>query len=206
MKTNNLHLLAQKFSKQLQPISVFLMDVDGILTNGIIYYSGNEIGFNRFFHAHDGYILKVLQSAGINVGVISGGDSIGLRKRVEILNLDPNFVFLGNEDKREAFIEVTKRAKCTSENILYMGDELFDIPLLKRAGFSATVPNASQEVKDAVDYVTFRSGGDGAVREVADILRYAKGIYPLVPDFADLKDLQDLKDLKDFNSDEHKTI
>jgi 3-deoxy-D-manno-octulosonate 8-phosphate phosphatase (KDO 8-P phosphatase) len=177
----DLILEAKKLKKKLEPIKLFLMDVDGILTNGLVYYSGQEIGFNRYFHVLDGHILKVLMKSGIKVGVISGGDSIGLRKRVELLNLD--YMHLGDEDKRYAFLETIKDAGCEEHEVLYMGDEFFDIPLMERAGFSATVPHASYEVKAAADYITFREGGMGAVREVADLLRYAKGLTIDIPDF-----------------------
>jgi len=100
------------------------------------------------------------------------------------LGLD--FIFLGNEDKRAAYLEVLKMGFKDHE-ILYMGDELFDIPLLKRAGFSATVPNASLEVREIVDYITTRPSGKACAREVIDILRYAKGLKPKILDFDDLK-------------------
>ncbi|MFI5390758.1 MAG: KdsC family phosphatase, partial [Bacteriovoracales bacterium] len=121
---------------------------------------------------------------GIKVGIISGGNSLGVKKRFEE-NLGLDFIFLGNEDKREAYLEVLKMGYKDSE-ILFMGDELFDIPLLKRAGFSATVPNASIEVREVVDYITSRPSGKACAREVIDILRYAKGIIPKILDFDEI--------------------
>ena len=119
--------------------------------------------------------------AGLKVGVISGGDSLGVKKRfVENLKLD--FAFLGNEDKREAYKEVLAMG-FSDEEILYMGDEFFDVPLLKRAGFGVTTSEASEEVKGFVDYVTTRAAGHACVREVIDMLRYAQGIVPEVLDF-----------------------
>jgi 3-deoxy-D-manno-octulosonate 8-phosphate phosphatase (KDO 8-P phosphatase) len=173
--------LDPEIEKKLKKIKLFIVDVDGVLTNGIIYYAGAEIGFNRFFHTHDGYILKELQAAGIKTAVISGGNSLGLKKRVELLNID--YVYLGDEDKRHAYAKIMAVCGLADEEVLYMGDEFFDIPLLKRVGFSATVPNASVEVQAFCDYVTERSGGEGAVREVADMLRSAQGIFPKVIDF-----------------------
>lgn len=185
MSSIDFRKIAKKHEDKLKKIKAFLVDVDGILTNGQIYYTGSEIGFNRFFHALDGYGLKVLMKAGIKVGVISGGDSIGLSKRVEDLKL--NYSFLGNEDKRKAFLEV-KKDGFKDEEILYMGDELFDIPLLEKAGFGATVINSSHEVQEASDYVTHRNSGTGCVREVVDLVRYAQGIYPEIPGFDELED------------------
>jgi 3-deoxy-D-manno-octulosonate 8-phosphate phosphatase (KDO 8-P phosphatase) len=172
---------AEKFSDKLKKIKVCAFDIDGILTNGGITWEGENIGFNRTCHIHDGYGFKILKDAGILVGIISGGDSVGMRKRfIETLKLD--FVFLGNEDKRDAYKKVLALGY-TDEEILYMGDEFIDLPLLKRAGFSATVPNASYEIQEVVDYITHRESGDACAREVMDILRYAQDIKPVVLEF-----------------------
>lgn len=177
----DLRSYARQFEAKLKPIKVFLLDVDGILTDGRLWWMGEEVGWNRFFHAHDGYGVKILERAGIRVGLISGGQSQGLEKRVGDLGV--SFSFLGNEDKREAYLEVKKITGCEDHEILYMGDEFFDLPLLKRAGFSATVPNASLEIQESVDYVTVREGGQGAVREVIDMIRYVQGWEPEVLEF-----------------------
>ncbi len=171
----DLRLESKKHQEKLKNIKVALFDADGILTTGHIYWSGEEVGFNRYFHTQDGYGLKVLMKAGIKVGVISGGDSVGLHKRIE--NLGLNYSFTGSEDKRDAFKKVLDEGYKASE-ILYMGDEFFDLPLLKAAGFSATVPNSSHEIQEAVDYVTYRQSGMGCVREVIDLLRYVQNIVP----------------------------
>lgn len=173
----NLPEIAKQYTDKLKKIKVCLFDVDGILTDGRIYWSGEECGFNRYFHCQDGYGLKMLMRAGLKVGVISGGDSLGVKKRFEE-NLKLDYVYLGNEDKRAAYDEILKKAGVTEEETLYMGDEFFDLPILKRAGFSATVPNTSFEVREAVDYVTRRDGGTGCVREVIDLLRHVQGIVP----------------------------
>jgi 3-deoxy-D-manno-octulosonate 8-phosphate phosphatase (KDO 8-P phosphatase) len=176
----DLRSLAQKHSEKLNKIKVFLCDVDGILTNGQLYYSGEEVGYNRFFHAHDGYGLKMLQQAGLKVGIITGGNSIGVKKRFEDLGVD--YIFMNNEDKREAFRSILEDGY-KPEELLYIGDEFFDLPLLKKAGFSATVKAASLEVQESVDYVTEKEPGMGCVREVVDLLRYAQGIVPKVAEF-----------------------
>lgn len=165
---------AQKFKAKLVKIKVCIFDIDGILTDGKISWEGEDVGFNRTTHALDGHGLKMLMEAGIKVGVISGGDSIGVRKRF-IDNLKLNFVFLGNEDKRESFNKVLAMG-FKEDEILYMADEFIDLPILKRVGFSATVPNASLEIQEAVDYITYREAGDGCAREVIDIIRYAQEI------------------------------
>lgn len=177
----DLRAIAKHFSSKLKKIKCCAFDIDGILTNGLIRYDGDEMQFNRSFHTSDGYGLKVLMEAGLWVGVISGGDSIGIRKRFAD-NLNLNFTYFGNEDKRQAYLELLKKG-FKDEEILYMGDEFFDLPLLKRAGFSASVPNASHEIREAVDYVTFKESGQGCAREVIDLVRYAQDITPNIPDF-----------------------
>lgn len=179
--SHDLRAMAQKFKDKLLPIKVVIFDVDGILTNGMVYYAGQELGFNRHFYVPDGYGIKVMMEAGIKVGIITGGDSVGVRKRFELLKVD--FLCLGNEDKRESFLKIKNEMNIDFKNMLYMGDEHFDMPLLKKAGFSATAPHANDEVKEVCDYVTTCKGGEGAVREVIDILRYAQGIVPRVEDF-----------------------
>ncbi len=173
--------LAEKFREKLEPIKLVLLDVDGILTTGHIYYAGEEVGFNRYFHVSDGYILRVLMKHGLQVGIVSAGHSLGVIKRIEDLKIP--LQFLGSEDKREAFTEALRRTNLKAHEVLYMGDEFFDMPLLKKAGFSATTPHASYEVQEVADYVTFRGAGQGAVREVIDMLRYVQKIVPLVEDF-----------------------
>ncbi len=172
---------AAKFKDKLKLIKVALFDVDGILTDGRVYYQGEEMGFNRFFHIHDGYGLKLLQKAGIKVGVITGGNSLGVMKRFENLQLD--HIYLGNEDKRSAYLDILQKENVQDENILYMGDEFFDIPLLQRAGFSATNKQAHFEVQECVDYITLRDAGMGCVREVIDLVCLAQNIRPEIPDF-----------------------
>jgi 3-deoxy-D-manno-octulosonate 8-phosphate phosphatase (KDO 8-P phosphatase) len=172
---------AHRFKSKLEKIKVALFDIDGVLTDGTIRYEGEEVGFNRSSHTHDGYGMKMLMSFGIKVGVISGGDSLGVVKRYQE-NLKLDYVFLGNEDKREAYLEILNMGY-KDEEILYMADEFFDLPILLRVGFSATVPEASYEVQERVDYISQRAGGHGCVREVIDLLRYARGLTPEVLDF-----------------------
>lgn len=181
MNPANLKDAATHFSEKLKKIKVALFDLDGILTDGQLIWVGEEVGWTRKFNAIDGYGMKVLMEAGLKVGVITGGNSKSVIERFEV-NLPIDYVYAGNEDKRQAYLDIQSKG-FKDEEILYMGDEFFDLPLLKRAGFSATVPHASIEIQDVVDYVTTRDGGYGAAREVIDMLRFVQGIVPEVPDF-----------------------
>lgn len=177
----NLREIAKKHEAKLKKIKVVCFDLDGILTDSHVWWASEEVGFNRSFCIYDGYGMKVLMNAGLKVGVITGGNSVSVQKRVSQLGLD--FCYAGNEDKRAAFTNLLEKYNVTAEQVLYMGDELFDLPLLKRAGFSATVPNCSFEVQEHVDYVTTRESGKGCAREVIDLVRYAQGITPVNEDF-----------------------
>lgn len=172
---------AKKFEEKLKKIKIAVFDLDGILTDAHVWWASEEVGFNRNFNIYDGYGMKILMKAGLKVGVITGGNSISVQKRVDQLGLD--FCYAGNEDKRAAFMDILKRYNVDASEVLYMGDELFDLPLLRKAGFSATVPNTSDEVKEAVDYVTIRHSGQGCAREVIDLVRYAQGIVPIHEEF-----------------------
>ncbi|HAZ14368.1 MAG: hypothetical protein A2X86_19260 [Bdellovibrionales bacterium GWA2_49_15] len=177
----DLRAIALKFKSKLEPIKVALFDVDGVLTDGRVFYHGEEVGYNRLFNVRDGYGLKMLREAGIKVGVITGGNSLGVIKRFTE-NLTVDYFFMGSEDKRGPYLKVLAEGY-TDEQILYMGDEFFDLPLLERAGFSSAPRTASAEVLEQVDYVPHSWPGNGAVREVIDLLRYAQGIVPPIPGF-----------------------
>ncbi|PIP93222.1 MAG: phenylphosphate carboxylase subunit delta [Bdellovibrio sp. CG12_big_fil_rev_8_21_14_0_65_39_13] len=172
---NEIKKIADQFQSKLAKIKVCAFDVDGVLTDATVTYHGPEIGWNRTYSILDGYGMKLLQKNGLKVGVITGGNSLSVDKRFgELLKLD--FIYKGSEDKTGAFNELNKQG-FSDEEILYMGDELFDIPLLKRAGFAATTKWATYEVFDLVDYIAQRDPGKGCAREVMDILRYARGFH-----------------------------
>jgi len=160
-------LLEEKAKK----IKLLLLDVDGILTDGkiIIDGSGNEL---KAFHIHDGHGIYLLMKEGIRVGIISGRASKATERRAAELNIED--VYLAVHDKVKAHEEMLEKYNLRDEDVAFMGDELIDIPLLKRVGLSATVPDAIEDVKKVVDMITQRRGGEGAVREVIDFLLKAK--------------------------------
>lgn len=178
----DLREVAKKFKTKLDKIKVVAFDVDGILTDSRVWYSGEEMGWNRCTDTSDGYGLRMLKEFGFKVGVITGGDSLGVTKRFKE-NLKLDFVYSGNEDKRDAYKDLLSQGY-KAEEILFMGDEFFDLPLLMASGFSATVPNTSKEILDRVDYVT-SVPAPGAAREVIDILRYSRDLFPKILDMND---------------------
>lgn len=160
---------------RLKKLKLLILDVDGVMTDGRIFWLEGH-GWTRHFHIKDGYGLKVLMKCGIQVAVISGGDSQDVRTRMEHLKI--SHVFLGDEDKIKALEKIRDATQLSYEQMAFMGDDLFDIPVLEQVGFSATVPHAVDPVKARVHYVTESPGGWGAVREIADAIRRAQGLGP----------------------------
>ncbi len=157
---------------RLKKIKILILDIDGVMTDGRIFWLESQ-GWTRYFHIKDGYGLKLLMKSGVQVAVISGGDSKDVRQRVEFLKIQ--HVFLGDEEKIKAFEKIRQATGFQADEMAFMGDDLFDIPVIERVGFSATVPHAVDQVKVKVHYITESHGGWGAVREVADAIRRARG-------------------------------
>lgn len=167
------HISAEEYQKRIKKVKLLLLDVDGILTDATTFYIEGS-GFTRFFNMYDGYGIKLLIKAGIPVGIISGGQAKDLQERIKVLGIQ-HFV-LGSEDKLASMKTIAEKLSIPFENIAYMGDELFDLPALKAAGLSISVPGATEEVKNEVNWITHKTGGNGAVREVIDAIRKAQNL------------------------------
>ena len=163
----------EEFEKRLKKIKLLLLDVDGILTDAKTFYIEGS-GFTRFFNMYDGYGIKLLLKAGIHVGIISGGQARDLQERIKVLGIQ-HFV-LGSEDKLTSMKSISEKLSIPFENIAFMGDELFDLAALKVAGLSISVPGATEEVKSQVNWITHKTGGNGAVREIVDAIRKAQNL------------------------------
>jgi 3-deoxy-D-manno-octulosonate 8-phosphate phosphatase (KDO 8-P phosphatase) len=146
---------------------MLICDVDGVLTDGRLWIS-DDGKWRRFFHVKDGVGMKLLQEAGYEVGVISGGKSDDVIQRMSFLNI--KHFYLEIADKTIPFLEILKNTGLKTEEIAFIGDEIFDMPILEKVGFAATVPNAVDKVKKAAHYVTKIEGGYGAVREIIDMI------------------------------------
>lgn len=158
--------------EKLAKIKLLLLDVDGIMTDGRIIYDnqGNEL---KAFDVKDGHGLKMLQRAGIRIGIITGRQSEVVSRRAAELGIE--ILYQKALTKLDPYREILAAEKLVDEQVAYMGDDIVDLPILRRVGFSATVADAVPDVKPLVDYVTTRSGGRGAVREVCDLLLKACG-------------------------------
>ena len=151
-------------------VRMLILDVDGVLTNGTfaLDHRGDEL---KFFSALDGSGVKYWHRAGMRSAIITGRNSLVAQRRAEELDIED--VYLEAFDKLGPYEEILERYELEDDEVCYIGDDLADLPLLRRVGFPATVPHAPAEVKRVALYVTQRPGGHGAVREVIEkILRY----------------------------------
>ncbi|MDO5652714.1 MAG: HAD hydrolase family protein, partial [Brachymonas sp.] len=155
-------------------VRVVFFDVDGVLTDGGLYYSEAGETLKRF-HTLDGHGLKLLQQAGITPAVVTGRDSAALRKRLQALGVV--HAAYGTENKLPAAEKILAELQLNWPQAAAMGDDWPDLPLLAHAAFAAAPPNAHAEVLAQADYVSQRAGGAGAVREVCDLLLQATGHY-----------------------------
>lgn len=160
--------------KKASKIKMLIMDVDGILSNGQIIYDAQGIE-TKTFHVQDGFGIQQLHQAGIQTAIITGRNSDIVTKRAKELNI--THLVQGREDKLVALKEILLTTGMHLSECAYIGDDWPDIKALQVVGFSVTVPNAHHEVIKRVDMVTTRQGGDGAVREVCDMILKAIGQY-----------------------------
>ncbi|PIE47034.1 MAG: HAD family hydrolase [Gammaproteobacteria bacterium] len=160
--------------KKAKNVKLLALDVDGILSDGKIIYDVNGVE-TKTFYVQDGVGIKALQDNGVIVAIITGRTSPMVAKRAQELNI--KYIVQGRDDKITALTELIEDLDLSFADCAYMGDDLPDIKALQAVGFSASVPNAHQEVVKYVDMVTTRCGGYGAVREVADTILKGIGKY-----------------------------
>ena len=150
---------------------MLLLDVDGVMTNGqvLLMPDGEEL---KMFSIHDGFGIVSAMKAGIRIGIISGRASASLKSRCEELHIED--VYMDTMDKLPVLAEIVARHGISYDEVAYIGDDVPDLPILERVGFSIAPQNAHIEVKNRVDLVLKKAGGDGAVRELIDFLMVAQ--------------------------------
>jgi len=158
--------------KNLPLICAIITDVDGVLTNGSIIYDnqGNEI---KSFNVKDGFIVKPMQRLGFVMGVITGRNSPVVQLRCDELGFDVHFH--GSQHKIEHYEAIKIKFGLHDDNMCYIGDDLPDASILRRCGFAVTPADASESVKKYAHYITQAKGGEGVLREVAEIIIKAQG-------------------------------
>ena len=155
---------------RLRKIRMLAMDVDGVMTDCSTTLAADG-EWQRGFCIRDGYGIVMLNKTGYQTAVITASKAKDIQERVHVLGI--HHYHPGNINKKTELEELLKKTKLTPSEVAYIGDDLFDIPVLRSVGFAATVPEAMGEVFPFVHYTTKRNGGDGAVREICDmILQY----------------------------------
>jgi len=161
--------------EKIKNVKMLVLDVDGVLTDCRIWLDSNG-EWKRFFSIRDGVGIKRLVESGYKIAIITGSKSEDIRARVK--NLGMHYLYEGHSDKMPAFLELQKESGLSPAEMAYIGDDYFDIPLLQAVAFGATVPEAVEEVMEVARYITKRPGGNGAVREVCDLI-YKHGAFSL---------------------------
>ncbi len=164
--------LSTELQDKAKKIKLLILDVDGVLTDGRIFItaSGEEI---KAFNTLDGHGLKMLQSTGVKLAIITGRDAAGVAHRVNGLGID--YYLAGIQDKKTAYANLIKEVGVSEEECAYVGDDVVDLPVMVRCGFAVAVPNAHAWVKHYADYQTVADAGQGAVREACEAILFAKG-------------------------------
>ena len=160
--------------KKAAKIKLILLDVDGVLTDGSIIIDDRGVEAKRF-DVRDGQGIALLMHFGVKVGFITGRYSNIVRRRAKELGV--TIVYQGVKNKAEIYERIKRKARLKDEQIAYVGDDVPDLPVLRRVGLAITVRDGWQGLKARVDYVTESEGGCGAVREVSELLLKAQNIW-----------------------------
>ncbi len=153
-------------------VRLVAFDIDGVMTDGGLYFSDAGEEFKRF-NSLDGHGIKMLKASGIQVAIITGRTSKCVESRA--LNLGIEHVYQGVERKLEAMIDLLDKLKLSRDAAAYMGDDVVDLCVMRNVGLSISVPDSPQIVREHSDYVTQRKGGHGAVREACELIMSAQG-------------------------------
>ncbi len=170
----------ENIKQRAKNIRLALFDVDGVLTDGKIHINehGNEI---KTFNTQDGHGIRLLQHYGIQVGVITGRSSKALDHRMH--DLDIEHVYQGSIDKNLAYQELLKKLNLDAEQTSFVGDDIVDLQIMSQCGLSIAVANAHDFVKQHAHWQTTNSGGNGAVREVCELLLASQGLLEKALEF-----------------------
>ncbi len=163
--------------EKISKIKLLLLDVDGVLTDGSVILGKLDEEL-KIFHIKDGLGIKLAQAAGLEIGIITGRASPAVQRRAE--ELDIKILCQGQSDKRTAYEQIRAELGLRDDQIAFIGDDLNDLPVLKRVGLSCTVADASEDVKTAVDHISSLPGGRGAVREIIEWILKQQGKWESV--------------------------
>lgn len=161
-----------QLTERIKPLRLVVFDVDGVLTDGGLYLSDSGEEFKRF-NSLDGHGLKMLRNSGVQLAIITGRTSKCVELRAK--NLGIAHLYQGVEDKLAAMQALLSQLQLPAEAAAFMGDDVVDLPVMRRVGVALSVPDAPQIVRSHAHYVSQRDAGHGAVREVCELILAAQG-------------------------------
>ncbi len=164
-------MLSEEYKEKLSKISLLVMDVDGTLTDGSMYYTENGDTMKKF-NVRDGMGIILLQKAGIKTAFLTSEQSMITKKRAEKLEID--YIFLGSRNKTADLTSLAKLANISFENIAYIGDDINDLPCMSMVGFSACPLDSHDIIKNSAHYICQHIGGAGAIRELCELMLISK--------------------------------
>ncbi len=167
-------MITPQLLAKAEKLKLLILDVDGVLTDGRLFFDDNGTEY-KCFHARDGHGIKLLRQTGVEVAVISGRKSNSVAIRMKNLGIEN--VYQGHENKIAAFNELLEKLAVEPEQVAHVGDDLLDLPIMTRVGFAVAVKDANFAVKQHADWCTQTEGGQGAVREVCDLIMQAQGRF-----------------------------
>jgi 3-deoxy-D-manno-octulosonate 8-phosphate phosphatase (KDO 8-P phosphatase) len=160
--------------EKAKPIKLVIFDVDGVLTDGSLFF-GDDGQEYKAFNSQDGHGMKMLQESGVRVAIITGRTSEVVKHRMKNLKID--LVYQGQLDKLPAYRQILDDLQLQSHEVAYVGDDVVDLPVMIRVGLAITVANAHELARQHAHWITPRSGGAGAARDVCEMIMKAQGTY-----------------------------
>ncbi|MCW8930147.1 MAG: 3-deoxy-manno-octulosonate-8-phosphatase KdsC [Gammaproteobacteria bacterium] len=166
------NIIAKSIYSKAKLIKLLICDVDGVMTDGRLFFGDNGMEY-KAFHSRDGLGIMMLQRSGIPLAVITARTSDVVMHRMKNLKID--LVFQGQLNKVQAFEDICQQLDLSSEQVAYVGDDLVDLPVMRKVGLSIAVADAHERVKQLSDWTTQHNGGQGAVRDVCELLMESQG-------------------------------
>ncbi len=163
----------KKIKNIAKKIQLIILDVDGVLTDGSLYFDNKGQEF-KAFNSKDGHGIRLLLENDIEVALITGRKSELVKHRADNLKLSPSLIYQGYRDKLPAFNDLLKKTGLKKEQIAYIGDDVIDLPIMNQVGFSIAVNDANWFVKQNSDWICTMNGGKGAVREACELILNAQ--------------------------------
>jgi len=165
-------MLSDEVAQRAEKIRLLIFDVDGVLTDGRLYFDDNGVE-SKAFHSRDGHGIKMLRDGGVEIAIITGRQSNTVKYRMG--NLGISLVHQGQRDKRPAYKSLLEQLNLSSDQVAYMGDDVVDLPVMNQVGLAIATADAHSMVLERAHWATAKNGGEGAAREACEMLLHAQG-------------------------------